>query len=477
MILKGEHGARGTIPQPPKTLRLVLIIGTVLTACARPLPGARDGIDRRHGETSPAVALEREVKRLTAMNTRQEALWPGFDPLVVPLAVYDGDRTFLFRHPAPPAGFVPVSNDSPAAYVWTGRHEAVTANSNAEVGGVPTATVLLDRPQPGRSLLDMAAVAVHEAFHVYQRARHPSWIVNEADLFTYPTDASDLLALRRLETEALRRALTADEATDAACWARKALALRGERYARMDSAFAAYERGTELNEGLATYVEMRAAGRREVDLPPAEFGPAEVRRRAYATGFALALLLDRFLPGWPAKFEANDSQALDAALAMALQPGNACMFGDAFVAEAEEKARAEVLARAAELTRRLDAFEAKPGWRVVVEVGRGEPLWPQGFDPLNVERVDAGRVLHTRFLRLGNAAGRLEVLNAEALTEGVGSHPLFQGVRRVVLTGIAEPDVSDVEGQVTLRAPGLTVEFKGASATRSRGVVTVRLGS
>ncbi|MGH9748582.1 MAG: hypothetical protein ACRD6R_01485 [Candidatus Polarisedimenticolia bacterium] len=52
----------------------------------------------------------------------------------------------------------------------------------------------------------------------------------------------------------------------------------------MDAVFAAYERGTELNEGLAAYVEMRVAGGRSVDRPPTEFGPAEVRRRAYATG-------------------------------------------------------------------------------------------------------------------------------------------------------------------------------------------------
>jgi len=341
---------------------------------------------------------------------------------------------------------------------------------------VPTATVILDRPQPGRSLVDLAAVAIHEGFHVYQRARHPGWIGNEADLFVYPTESADLLALRRLETEALRLALSAGDAPGGACWARQALTLRRERYARMDAAFAAYERGTELNEGLATYVEMRAAGRRSVDLPKAEFGPADVRRRAYATGPALALLLDRFMPGWPATFEANDRQTLDAALVIALRPGDACTFGDAAVALAEQKARTDVAALAAERARRLVAFEGKPGWRVVVETGAGERLWPQGFDPLNVERVGAERVLHTRFLRLGNGAGRLDVLNAEALTDGAGSHPLFQGVRRVVLTGLGEPEVNEAEGKVSVRAPGLTLEFTGASVTRSAEVVTVRVG-
>lgn len=69
------------------------------------------------------------------------------------------------------------------------------------------------------------------------------------------------------------------------------------------------------------------------------------------------------------------------------------------------------------------------------------------------------------------------MLNAEALTEGARTHPLFQGIRRVVLTGLAEPEVSEADGKVIVRAPGLTMEFKGASVTRSSEVVTVRVGS
>ncbi len=456
---------------------LPIIIAVVLAACVRPVPDTRAGTESRQGSESPAVELEQEVKRLAAMSATSGTLWPGFDPVAIPLAVYDGEQTFLFRHPAPPQGFMWISGTAPATYAYKGRHETVTANTNAVIGGVPTATVILDRPQPDRSFLDLAAVAIHEAFHVYQRARHPGWIGNEADLFTYPTDSVDILALRRLETEALRQALAAEDAAGAACWAREALALRRKRFAGMDPAFVAYERGTELNEGLATYVEMRAAGRRSVDSPPGEFGPAEVRRRAYATGAALALLFDRFMDGWPATFEANDSQTLDLALTVAVGPGNACTSGDAALAGAEQKARADIATLAAERALKLVAFESKRGWRVVVESGVSEPLWPQGFDPLNIDRIEAERVLHSRFVRLGNGAGNLEVLNAEALTDGVGPHPLFQGVRRVVVTGLVEPEVSEAEGQVRLRAPGLTLEFKGASVARSGEEITVRVGS
>jgi hypothetical protein len=457
--------------------RLVLSLMLVAGACG-PASVARAGLEqgREDGACTP-LTLEQGVRRLAGPGESAEALWPGFDPLAIPLAVYDGERTFLFRHPAPPGGFIPVPEAGPAAWACPGRHEAVTANTSAELGGVATATILLNREQPGRSCTDLAAIAIHEAFHVFQRARHPGWMGNEADLFTYPSESDRLLALRRLESEALRRALAAGSADSAACWARQALALRGERCARLDSVFVAYERGTELNEGLATYVELRAAGRRPVDLPPGEFAPGAVRQRAYWTGSALAVLLDRFTPGWPAALEADDRQTLDAALAAALGEGKACAFGEDALADATRTAQADIATLAAERARRLAAFEDRPGWRVVVEAAGGGLLWPQGFDPLNVERLGAERVLHTRFLRLGNGSGQLEVLDAEALTEGAGSHPLFQGVRRVELTGLAEPELGKADGKVTVRARGLDLEFKGARATQSGETITVRLGS
>ena len=61
---------------------------------------------------------------------------PGFDPLAVPLAVYDGSTSWLFRHPKPPAGFTRRANLIPLAWTFTGRFPAVTATSSADIGGV-----------------------------------------------------------------------------------------------------------------------------------------------------------------------------------------------------------------------------------------------------------------------------------------------------------------------------------------------------
>ena len=74
-------------------------------------------------------------------------------------------------------------------------------------------------------------------------------------------------------------------------------------------------------------------------------------------------------------------------------------------------------------------------------------------------------------------AGQLEVLNAEALTEGAGAHPLFQGIRRVVVTGLEPPVVRETEGKVSVEAPGVKLEFQPARVVRDGETLTLRLGS
>ena len=79
--------------------------------------------------------------------------------------------------------------------------------------------------------------------------------------------------------------------------------------------FPIYERGTELLEGLASYVEAMSVGQTSVDLPREGYAANEVRGRCYEIGHALAVLLDAFAPMWKTAFEADDTQALDLYLA------------------------------------------------------------------------------------------------------------------------------------------------------------------
>jgi hypothetical protein len=154
-------------------------------------------------------AVVAEVDRIAATQT----LWPNFDPRRVPVEIYDGQTTLLFRHPAPPKEFVSLSSHQ-GVWAFAGRHETVTANAPAKLNGVLTATVML-KPGGRQTLRDRAALVVHEMFHAFQRERHAAWQANELDLFAYPFDDAEALRLRRLESEALRRAADAAEGVGA----------------------------------------------------------------------------------------------------------------------------------------------------------------------------------------------------------------------------------------------------------------------
>ena len=417
-------------------------------------------------------AVVAEVERIGA----RAALWPGFDPRRVPLAIFDGQTTLLFRHPNPPPEFVSLSSRQ-GVYAFPGRHESVTANASAVLNGVRAATAMLTPDKP-RALREQAALVVHEAFHVFQRERHPDWSADELELFVYPFEDAEALRLRRLETLALARAERARAKGAAACWASAALGFRAERFARIPRGSAAYERGTELNEGLASYVEALAAGAsRRPGLPPEDLAAGEVRQRAYATGRALAVLLDRFGPGWKERLEGGDKRPLDEMLGASLPAGVGarCEVAPSESRGAAERARRDV----ASLTSKREAlrrdFLARPGWTLELVTGVA-PLFPQGFDPLNVERVGAREVLHTRYLKLGGGAGTIELIDRVSLTEGAGAHPLFNGVRRLTVTGLAaEPGVAESGGKTTITAENLKAEFSGAQVTRDGRTVLVRL--
>lgn len=455
--------------------RITWLIAVLVLAACQPSPSWTTRPPPPTAAPVTAQAIERAIPSMSR-DAQGEPLWPGFEPTSIPLAVFDGERTWLFRYPKPLAPFEAAAD---GVMSTPGRIPEITANTSAEVGGIATGTLML-KQDAGRSIEAWAAIAIHEAFHVFQRKRHPGWIGNEVDLFTYPVEDAPRLGIRRLETSALARALAAADDTQAACWTRAALALRSERYSGMDANHAAYERGTELNEGLANYVQLRAAGgsRATFALPADEFPAAQVRQRAYATGAALALLLDRFAPAWRDRFEADDAQTLDGALAKAVPASGAaaaCGFSADERGVAVLKASQDIAALVAGRAKLLGEFQARAGWTIVVDATAAKPLWPQGFDPLNVERIDGHRILHTRFSKFGNDAGAIETIGAMSLSEGIGTHPLFQGVQRVVVSGVGKPTIVEADGITTLTVDGVVARFKGARLEMREREVHLRL--
>lgn len=446
------------------------IVGSVLLAAAVPWAGAVSAQD------PPPVpgpfAIMAAVDSAATLD-----LWPEFDPRHVPVAIYDGEWTYLFRHAAPPPGFFEVP-DLAAVRVFAGRHPAMGSNTWVALGDVPTATVVVE--SAGSSAHEFAALVVHEAFHAFQAPRHPDWTGNEAELFVYPVNDVELLTLRRLESDALRRALAVRNLGRAACWAQVALEWRAQRFRLLAPGAVGYERRTELHEGLAQYVQSRALRMRYGrGIPFGGFPPDAVRTRAYASGEVLALLLDRFDDEWKRKLEAGLAASLDELLSDRLRSyaRGSCGYSRRQRAAVRAQARRDVAALGEQWAAWRRDFLAQSGWTVVVIAEGSEPLWPQAFDPLNAAVVGAGEVLHTRWLRLGNDAGTLEVRDRVALTTAAGSHPLFDGVWEVVVRGFeAEPAAGDTDGALVIEVPGFAARFRTAVVERHDSTITVRLG-
>jgi len=318
----------------------------------------------------------------------------------------------------------------------------------------------LESADPG-----LAPVLVHECFHVFQAREHPAWAANEATLFTYPVDDAENLALVRLELEAMSRALGAP---DAACWSARVRALREERFARLPADAVAYERGNELHEGLAQYVEGVSGGRKDVRFRT--FAAGEVRERGYVSGEALARLLDRLEPAWKSKVAGSLDELLPA-------PGaEPCDFTAAERQSAEAQARADVGKFERERAELLQAFNAQPGWRLTVETAAGKPLWVDAFDPLNVTRLSQQLILHKRMLKLHNDAGSLEILDHGSVSEAAGAHPLFQGVRRWTTAGLpSKPEIKKDGARVTVASSAVTLAFSNADVEWQAQSVIIRL--
>lgn len=338
-----------------------------------------------------AAAVVARIEEIAA----GKSLWPGFDPRRVPLALFDGQRTYLFSHPAPPEGFRSESVRGTTVHVYEGRHEAVIANTNIELGGVMTATLMRDGGLRDLPPDAVAAVAIHEAFHVYQFHKPDVWkFANEAVRFLYPITDASLTARRLVEIRALRRALERADRDDRLGWAKRAIRARRERLAAMDPSFAEYERRVEMVEGLAAYMEGKAAGRSEAHHLD-ENNVADVRRICYGTGHAWALLLDEAAPQWKEALEQGVYASLDEALGAVLdrETVDERDFSNEERDEISTRARDEVRRVEEERARLEAAFASRQGRRLAVEVGDGALFQVFGMDPTNAHLVSSEHVV------------------------------------------------------------------------------------
>ena len=347
-----------------------------------------------------------------------------------------------------------------------------------EFNGVWTATVML--PMLGGGTIEQAAICIHEMFHVYQKRNHESWFGNEAELFMYPVAESHLLAMKRMEIEMLVRAVSALDEAGLVGWAEAAMELRRARFKLMSEGAVEYDRHTEGTEGLAHYIQVKASGSLEGAMrrPAGGFAPDRVRQSGYFSGIQIGLALDRLMPDWRERREQQDTLNLDdllnEALAKRSKPLLSLPSDERLIYE--EKAAADTKTLQGQRERVLEDLLNAPGWSVEVLAPAVAPLFPQGFDPMNLCVVDMKHVIHQRWAKVGNAAGQLEILDRAMLTEGQGNHPMFEGMLRALVTGLEkEPALSVEDGAVEISVQDLTVSFTGAELKRQGRRITIIL--
>jgi hypothetical protein len=415
-------------------------------------------------------------------------LWPGFDATAYPIAVFDGQRTLLFRHPDPPEEFRPLEGHE-GIWVSPGKHPAMRWNSNADIGGTTTATLLLTI-EPGRSVEYEAHILLHEVFHLFSKPLHPTWRPNEMWRYSYPMDDVDNYRQLLLEEEALARAVDSETDDSTASWTAAALAIRRQRSAKLSEEHRTFETALELQEGTAVYLGRSAIGiADDTERLREDRGPQGIRWRCYETGSANAVILDRLLPGWKQTLDGEPDTTFTELLEMAIaaREVTSATFTTEELTSVSNRAVAAISNLVAERSAVYKDFSGR-GKRVVVRLAdEDEQLGTGRFNPMAVEVLDHGEVLQTNFLTADHPRGEVRLRNPQYVrgslagvvaltTPASDDHPFLYGYRQIAISGFSgDPTVLRDGDAVTIEAEGLKLEFNGAriQSTEEELIVTV----
>lgn len=286
------------------------------------------------------VPNAREERALTCLaelwhshDRLEEGVFPGWNPRTQPLALFQRDGSFfLAGHPIRPAEaeevFLAAGVDGLPVYRLRGLPDPVTGGAvTLPFLGIPTGFVPLERAGEGvEEAVEFTAFLAHESFHAFQLrwAKVPLPLPS----VPYPDDHPVNNALGNIEGHLLLEAARAPE-EEVPNLALAFALIRRERRAHLDDDQILHERVYEVYEGLSTYVSVRllerlaapdhrpspafarltgdgfaeaaraAANRRLEALRTINArGLGAGRRRFHYSGLGLALLLDRFRPGW-----------------------------------------------------------------------------------------------------------------------------------------------------------------------------------
>lgn len=440
-------------------------------------------------------------------STYGDSMWPGFRPDTIPFAfVLPTHGTFLFGwRGALPEGYATVAGLRGAA--WRELRALGAASTGTSIGGRRVAQVVV-------STLDGAALtatAFHEAFHVFagvarREGRRFGAGENSFYVATYPIFDIENEAAMALEGRILAAGLAASTTTGRRDLAQQFVAVRRARHNRILPEMAQFDQASEMNEGLAQYALIKTSRLLVEHGPPAWRQSAakqleEERRRLddltgnvtqsfrlryYATGSAMALLLDALArggPGWKARLvqeNATLQEALGAASALDVAAEQARRRAE--TAFDMPRSRADAGAAIERLTRRrraqVDSVLAHPGIRllVVADSLASKDFSSCGFDPQNHLQVTPSVRLQTRWWRPCGGASTMMEFNVPSVHDAAaGSVTAVIGVESEVKITVDGKPVVLRDGETLALAPTVVIEAPRASLRTSRADI-VRTG-
>jgi hypothetical protein len=417
------------------------------------------------------AALDRSVANESGV--LEEAVWPDyrFGELTL-LYLVPAHGMLLVRWPTdPPAGMLALAGQ-PRAW-WMDTRQV------AWPGGVPMAYVNV---VASYTRSEVVALALHEAFHAFQAAQRREgrrFGRGENALLTarYPVFDTENEAAFAVESGLLRRAVEAADLADARRLASEFVALRRQRQAGLDADLADYERRAEFNEGLAQYAMLRGLevlGRRSAELraeaadarhqessvldSTLAIGSRSVRRRFYATGSYLGLLLDRIVgPEWKHRVHEHDEWLQDILAGAVDEVPVAGATRTEVQAALADAARAVSTLRRRRIEQR-DSILAGGGLELVLDpTGSGQRRFDWcGFDPQNLLTTGTGQTLHMRMLVLCSAGDNIATLEQAVVEDDL------TGTIRTVLDAAT---LSITVGERTVAMPAAGEVLHGADVT------------
>lgn len=418
-----------------------------------------------------AMAIEGELQSLAKKGVR----WPGFDPLKYPLAIYDTEDTYLFRHPKPPKEFM-LFKHRKDTYVFDGRYKGIWDCYQTKFSDEYTAIVSVSLGEGDAKYY--STVALHELFHVYQEECEELWPLSShwKSAFEYPCYDYKLDQVLKLEELALANALEADNAEEGKGWARRALTLAEEAYGMMPADSADMIRSRQMVEGLATYVDRQFHPRQNlVEILRRGFEPEEYYDRAYFTGDAVALLLQDFNPKWKRTFNKKSVIWLENMLKDSLGKGGySCVFSEEALKQVEEESRIQITEAIHSRIRLGSQFDKTEGASLIVQADK-ELLHLAGGSSSGMRSVSGGRFISQRAIKVKNEncsleVGQYPVLFKLSLLTGETAQ-----TSQLVIRGLDDLELSSSDDKLTVKCDKLSGEFTNAAYTFKDNKLTITL--